>query len=117
MVKRIILNISDKTLEKIYQYILASQPLPDGLVSINSHKLRHSIIIFYKKYGGDKTYFMLGFEQEYDLKEKHITRQQLQENFDRYCDLIDEGEIFIIDNELYFISIEVLNSLCGYMQT
>lgn len=114
LIRNIILANSNETLGKAFQYIISSQPMPDDLIDGNCHSVRHAIILFYKKYGGDRTNFKLGFD-DLDLKGHTITKKELENNLEKYLDLSENGEIFIItDIGLCLLSNEVYNSLVGY---
>lgn len=113
-IREMILSNTNDILKTAFQFIVSCQPMPDNLIDNNCHSVRHAIILFYKKYDGDRINFKLGFTDS-DLKETVISKKELIENIEKYLDLSETGEIFMIkDAGLCLISDEVYSSLSGY---
>ena len=93
---RFIISQPDNVLNAVYQYIFNCENLPDEYDEFNHYKVKHAVILFFRKYNADKVSIRLGFDPD-DLETLNITQEELEENFDYYVDLSYNGRIIQIN--------------------
>lgn len=100
-------------LEDIYNHIHNCKKLPEKYINFDYHNIRHSVIVFFRRYDGDKVAFRLGFNFD-ELDTVNITESDLLADFDYYLALSYTGtpiqvntgekgkEVILISNDVAF---------------